>query len=139
MKIRIIDETAKNFAKRAFYLAWQCCGGPMGMGIFQDNPGASEDDIWKNVSTAGDYPINTNGERLYGDYVFGRMMKWGCELNDNNELEVRDGEFRPDYQGFARIYPDNQALFKDVAASLQCKFEIIPPPPPQDRRTDDEV
>lgn len=126
MKIKINGDKEK-FAKRLFYLAWQGCGGPLGMGILQNRPNANENDVFNNVLTAGDYACNFRGLReVYGDYVFGRMMKFGFELCDEQDvLEFRDGEFRRDYQGFSRVYPNLQSLLNATAESVGLTYEVV--------------
>jgi hypothetical protein len=89
--VRIETNEPVKVAKRAMWLAWQACGGPIGMGVFQDNPGATEEAVWNNVSVRGDYAYapepgvkekDGKGE-AYADYTFGRMMKlrlrWDAE------------------------------------------------------------
>lgn len=44
MIINTTPYTGEQVAKRIFWLAWQACGGPFGMGILQNHPGANEDD-----------------------------------------------------------------------------------------------
>lgn len=117
------DSTA--FAKRLFYLAWQACGRPMGMGVFRDRPQATEDEVFNNVLTAGDYACNMrSGSSVYGDYVFGRMMKFGFDTEDG-VLIFRDDAFRPDYQGFARTYPNSAALIDATCKSLGVEVELV--------------
>ena len=92
MKIKVNGTvTAEQFAKRAFYLAWQACGGPMGMGVFRDHgPGMTEEQVVSRAVNAGDYggPLpgvtNRAGE-IYGDYVFGRMSRWKKTKWSNHE------------------------------------------------------
>ena len=82
--MRIQTKNPEAAVKRAFWLAWQACGGPLGMGVFQDHPDATEDDVWQNVGCQADYPGSTRESRpgeAYGDYVFGRMMKLSIDWN----------------------------------------------------------
>ena len=101
MKIKV--ENPHEFTKRMFYLLWRACGSPFGMGVLQDYAGATEEDVFENVQTRGDYPghPNRNSKELYGDYVFGRMMKWGCSVENDGVNEIYDREFQPDYQGYS--------------------------------------
>ena len=129
MKLKITGATPEQFAKRAFFLLWQACGGPLGMGVFQDRPNADEDKVWNNVMNAGDYSFGAakslNAPKSgspYGDYVFGRMMKWGLQY-DENTVTINDRDYRPDYQGWSRQYKDNDAIVKAVCASLNCTTE----------------
>jgi len=127
VKITVDGTTMEAFAKRAMFLAWQACGGPLGMGVFQDHPGADEDAVWANIMRAGDCPGGTNLEgfrrsgEAYADYVFGRMMKFSLSFKDDG-LETRDGDWRPDYQAFCHKYPDPTALFNATAESLGCSW-----------------
>jgi len=98
--------------RRIFFLAWQNCGGPLGMGFLQDRPGATENDVWNNVQKRGDYPdlasISAVKQKdgkgsIHADYVFGRMMKLNVDFNFNDlTITMRDDEPRPDYQGWAK-------------------------------------
>lgn len=120
-------EEAVSLAKRMFFLAYEACGGPVGMGFFQAREGITEEQVWQNVCIEGDYTANfrgSNEKRPYGDYVFGRMMKWGCNLNDAT-AEVRQEKFRPDYQGFSRIYRTPEDLVSAAIASLNIQPQII--------------
>lgn len=124
MKIQVNNPEA--VVKEMFWLAWTACGGPVGMGVLQDRPGITKEDVWVNVNTGkygGDYPsgegiITPNANRpgrVTGDYVFGRMMKLRVEW-DTESITVSDCNPHPDYQSWCRIYPTYQAL---VAAAVQ--------------------
>lgn len=109
--------------KRAFWLAWQACGGPLGAGFLQDNPRATEDDVWDNVRSAGDYPggkaimsVGAPGE-AYGDYVFGRMMKLFLKWDADGVEFSGDGP-RLDYQSWATVYPSYTQLVEAAVKSL---------------------
>lgn len=104
--------TGEQIAKRYFFLAYKA-SNVGGLGILQARENVEEDDIWKNVTRAGDYPGNSNRNECiapYADYVFGRMMKVGCKVLENG-IEVREGSGRLDYQSWAFKYP----TFKDLA------------------------
>ena len=115
MLVKVDDPN--EFVKRMFFLLWQACGGPSGMGVFQDTPEATEDEVFENVKTAGDYPAKWT-KKLYGDYVFGRMMKWGCDIRKDGKIEIKDREYSSDYQGFSKVYGDNKAIVNAAAKSL---------------------
>lgn len=125
MKLTVSDSSkTKDVVKRAFYLAWVACGGPLGLGFLQNKPGASEDDVWKNVCTDGDYAGNLRGNKVedgkgevYGDYVFGRMMKTGIKW-DGDAITVRDETPRHDYQAWCRKYPTYDAIVREAATQL---------------------
>lgn len=120
MKIKIIGITGQQFAKRAFFLLWQACGGPQGMGFFKDRPSATEDDVFNNVANCGDYPggnqfgrneVNEAAGRgdLYGDYVFGRMMKFGMSWH-GDVVNIEDGPYQRDYQDWSGKYPTAKSI-----------------------------
>ena len=105
MKFKIEGVTGEEFASRLFYVAWQRCGGPLGMGVFQDRgPGMTEEQVVANVKCDGDYPAGFSRSKpgaWYGDYVFGRMMKTGVAF-DGNVIDVTPDKPRDDYQGWSR-------------------------------------
>lgn len=112
--------------KRAFFLAYQAAGGPVGMGWLQAVADATEDDVWANVRSAGDYPggakamgANKPGD-AYGDYVFGRMMKLGLKWTDR-AVCFQTGKPRHDYQAWCRAYPTYEALVKAAAESVSAQ------------------
>ena len=129
MKIKLANPNdIEKFLSRLFFLAWQGCGGPIGMGIFQNRPSATEAEVFRNVLTSGDYPSgafarNQDGG-VYGDYVFGRMMKFGANVS-GEIISFTDSPFRADYQGFARKYPNVKCLIDATALSLGLKVEQI--------------
>ena len=107
-----------ELAKEIFWLAWQACGGPVGMGFLQDRSGVTRDDVWNNISSAGDYPMNHNPpNKPYGDYVFGRMMKLGLKLRSDG-IEISDLEPRSDYQGWCIVYKTYQDLVNTALVNL---------------------
>ena len=115
-------EEAMNVVKRMVFLAYVACGGPQGMGFLQAVNNADEERVWKNAYNAEDYPakFGRQDNEVYGDYVFGRMMKWGCKWSGNT-INVPDREFRSDYQSFCRTYPNNKALVTAALDSLNIK------------------
>ena len=116
----IIGASGETVAKRAFWLAWQACGGPLGAGFLQDNPSATEEDVWANARTAGDYsgmPMRKDSG-VYGDYVFGRMMKLGIGFSGDTITVDPPGEPDPDYQGWCIKYPTYESLIEAAAADL---------------------
>lgn len=100
--------------KEAFWLAWNACGGPIGMGILQNRPNATRSDIWEHVTgqKAGDYVL-PKGEKYspYADYLFGRMMKIGFTIHDDG-IEIRNNDPTPDYQGWCSKFPTTLDLLK---------------------------
>lgn len=120
--------TSVQIVKRMVFLAYQACGGAVGMGFLQEmrlgGKSAEEEQVWKCAYDSEDYPMNRRmlqgmkDEEVYCDYVFGRMMKWGCKWNDHNII-FSNRQFRPDYQGFCLTYPTDEALYEAAVASLQ--------------------
>lgn len=117
MKVDCVNSQA--VAKRMFWLAWQACGGPLGMGVLQDNPGADEAAVWTNVQDRGDYPMKLGDKpgHAYGDYVFGRMMKLGVDYGDGF-VGLPESKPHPEYQAWCRKYSDYKSLFDAAVASL---------------------
>jgi hypothetical protein len=117
--------TREQLLRRTFFMLYTACGGPLGMGFLQAKDSATEDDVWNNVARAGDYPGDRGAKQfargaIYGDYVFGRMMKWGVDLSsDKKSFTVRDAPFNPEYQGFARTYPNQKAIFDAAMKELE--------------------
>lgn len=108
----------ETVAKRMMWLAWQAVGGPFGMGVLRDNPGAGEDQVWANVVTSGDYACSQNkpGD-VHADYVFGRMMKLSVKWGDDF-VEVPTYAPTRDYQAWCHKYPTYEALAQAAVASL---------------------
>ena len=127
MEIKVKGQKPETFIKRTFWLAWRACGGTTGMGFLQDMPGATEEDVWKNVANNGDYAFNPrkSGVSFYGDYVFGRMMKFGMEILPNGIVRVDDGPYRGDYQSFTKKYKSSKELLDAVAKDLNCTYEKV--------------
>jgi hypothetical protein len=127
MKIQLAsNENATRLAKRMMFLAYEACGGPMGMGFLQARSNVTEEQVWNNVVNNGDYPggpVNRGG-RIYGDYVFGRMMKFGVEIVDNT-VSFRTDDLRPDYHAFSGTYRNGEKLAKAALSSLNLTVEAV--------------
>ena len=93
------NEEALEITKEAMWLAWKA-SQIVGMGIFQDNPTATKDDIVR---------VTHRGNEVHADYVFGRMMKTRFRVRDG-VLSSNDYPPRPDYQSWALNYPTFEAL-----------------------------
>ena len=113
-----------DIVRRMVFLAYNACGGASGMGIFQEmrlgGQKAEEDQVWQCAYRREDYPggrRDTDTNEIYCDYVFGRMMKWGCRWDDKS-ITLSNGQYRSDYQGFSGTYPDDQSLAKAAIQSL---------------------
>ena len=124
MKVTITGATTEQFVKRAFFLAWQACGGAVGMGVFQDHGPQDENAVWDRVIGGQDYAVSPSKSEQspYADYVFGRMMKFGCDFNENG-ADFYTESFRSDYQGFARKYKRLVDLLDATAKSLGCEYK----------------
>jgi len=118
MKIITNDPTA--LAKRAFWLAWQACLKPTGMGVLQDTPLASEEDVWSRVTGGGDngLPRGSRFHELYADYIFGRMMKCDLAITEDG-VEIPTTKPRHDYQGWCWAYETYENLIQAAAKSLE--------------------
>lgn len=98
-----------------FWLAWQACGGPTGMGVLQNFSGATKEHVFANVQNSGDYAMrHERPGQIYADYVFGRMMKVGVEFKRVTdayvEIGVPDRPPRHDYQAWCGKYATYDAL-----------------------------
>jgi hypothetical protein len=72
----------------------------------------------------GETPINApKTGQPYADYVFGRMMKFGLEF-DNDTLTIRDKQYTVDYQSWCRRYPIIDKALTEVAESLNCTYKV---------------
>jgi hypothetical protein len=105
-----------SVAEEMFWLAWNACGGPLGMGVFQNKPGATKAEVLDNIYRRGDY-LNAEGT-AYADYVFGRMMKLGIKVTPDF-IEVNDSKPTWDYQAWCTMYPDYESLFNAAVQSLE--------------------
>lgn len=108
--------------KRMFWLAWNACGGPTGMGVFQDRGKVGEDQVFENVSSSGDYAckLDSRPNQCYGDYVFGRMMKLSVDFSEKEKtVSVTDREPRSDYQAWCRRYSSYQILLETATQELK--------------------
>lgn len=121
MKIfKIAGVSGEQMAKRMMKLAWDACGGPTGMGVLKDRGQVSEDAVWKNVCSQGDYAGARHKEpngSAYADPVFGRMMKLNIYF-DANGVKGDGTPYRRDYQAFAMKYKQIDDLVIAAAESL---------------------
>lgn len=122
MMMKTGELTGEQVAKEMVWLAWQACGGPLGLGVLQNRPDATKDDVWKNATRAGDYSGSRfkrgSAGEVCADYVFGRMMKLYFRYGDN-WVEIRDAEPRPDYQAWCSKYASYEELVG--AALFECE------------------
>jgi hypothetical protein len=131
MKIKPIGVTTEQFVKRAFALVYKACDPAMGWGLLQagrveGKADLPEDVIWKCVYNQEDYPGATHNHPgdVYGDYVFGRMMKWGVRF-DSETIDGYKSHFNREYESFCDIYPDNKAIFDATAKDLGCTYVVV--------------
>ena len=132
MRIETGEGRGLDIAREMMWLAWQACGGPVGMGAFQNRPGATRDDVWKQAIGGRDYPGGikaADGPGIAtGDYVFGRMMKIHFTF-DADSVTVPDGAQQPDYQAWCTTYATYDDLAKAAIESLDHpKAEPLPEP-----------
>lgn len=111
-------EEALAVAKEALWLAWNAVGGAGGMGIFQNKPGATKEEVWTQAYDQLDYSTrHGDAGDVHADYVFGRMMKLNFRI-DANKLEISENECRRDYQAWCGKYPTYAALFDAATESM---------------------
>lgn len=126
-----IPENVKtvDVVKRAMFLAYEACGGPLGMGVFQARNGVTEDDVWKNVTTNGDYAGNFAPKvceehgAAKGDYVFGRMMKLSCNW-EGSDLTYSKNNPTLDYQGWCHKYKTYDKLFSTALEQVTSEVSV---------------
>ena len=92
-------------AKRAFFLAYQA-SHCVGLGFLQAKQSVTEAEITSHGKTS-----------LYGDYVFGRMMKLSLSW-DNDAVIVPDSVPHPEYQSWCSVYPTYASLIDAATRSL---------------------
>lgn len=128
MKVKINEEhvTTEVFAKRLFYNLW-LVSSVAGMGVFQDRGVVPQEVVIERAINDTEYsgtrPL-PNG-KLYGDYIFGRMMKTGFEWNEK-EISIPDSYQKPrlNYQSWARQYPTIEKAVMTTADDLGCTVTI---------------
>jgi len=112
----------KELASRILWLAWQAVNAPSGMGILQDYPDASEEEVLQGTLNAHDYD-NFHAKQcsitdIYADYVFGRRMKLSFKIEKDTFIFPDEGcQF--DYQAWATLYPTYTDLFNAAEDSLK--------------------
>jgi len=111
-------DNPQQLAKRMLFLAYEASGEPLGMGVFQARDGVTEENVWENCNTSGDYPGHYTPEGMVrGDYVFGRMMKIRIVF-DEKGLQLSENKLQWDYQAWSTKYKSYEALAKAAEASL---------------------
>jgi len=123
MKFKAEGFSGEQLAKRIFFLAYEACGGPRGMRVFQAD--VNEEMVWNNVRGQGDYPMSFDRPgHPYGDYVFGRMMKLGFAVYSDSVEMLDDHIPLEDYQSWCVKYPTSEDLAKAAIESL-CKSSAV--------------
>lgn len=128
---KVIDvEYPLETAREAFWLAYKSAGAASGMGMLQARDNVNRENVFENVKNEGDYPgepIRSGDGELYGDYVFGRMLKLRLEIKGEG-VEVPTTEVDPRYQGWARKYESYeeliQAAVENVAEMDESEIEM---------------
>ena len=121
--------------KKAFYLAWIACEKTEGMGELQDQPDATEDEVWAQICTFGDHPgraeIDGGTEYLLGeyhaDYVFGRRLKLLLFVAGDTIkcLDYPPEVFISDLPAYSETYPTAQSLIEHSGALIGAKIECV--------------
>ena len=113
---------SQQVAKEALWLAWNACKYPIGMGVFQDKPSATKEDVIDNILNDGDYPsskrFSNSRSKINADYVFGRMTKLGCSPAKDG-IQYPDDDLDAGYQSWCWVYPTYDVLFKAAVDVLE--------------------
>ncbi len=121
MKIKLDSAAqAMSVVKRMVFLAYNASRGYRTIQIARlGGKFTGEEQVWKCAYDKEDYPLRVGVEEneVHCDYVFGRMMKWGCKW-EGNIVTINDREFSPDHQSFCFVYPNNKALAAAALVSL---------------------
>jgi hypothetical protein len=120
------NESALTLAKRILFLAYEA-SSVFGMGAFQARDAITEDEVWANTVTKGDYGgFPANDEDIYADYVFGRMMKLSFHIKDNTISYDGIDKTKLDYQSWGAKYKTYTKLFQAAIKSLNMTVPINP-------------
>lgn len=123
--MKFVCDNPTEVAKEMFWLAFQACEHPLGMGWLQDKPEATKEDVWNNVSGGkSDYAISfATKMRPSGDYVFGRMMKLHLEIESDGVI-FSDGTPRRDYQSWCWDYPTYLELAIAAEDAIEARSKV---------------
>jgi hypothetical protein len=114
--------TGISVVKRAVFLAYEA-SLVLGTSVMCAPGGQTEEDVWNNICSAGDYPpgmtskVRNKKGNVYVDYVFGRMMKLGFRW-DETMVEIKENVLKKDYQPWCETYPTFQHLIDAAIKSL---------------------
>jgi len=118
-------QTLVPILKEIFWLAWQACGAPEGMGFLQDRPNATKEEVWATVMAGGHdasrmfQVLPQQGGEFDADYIFGRMMKLHVEVKPGGEIVMPLGHPSPDYQSWAVRYKSYSDLLAAAINNLE--------------------
>lgn len=124
MKYKVTG-SVEELCKSYFFLAYKA-SNVFGMGLFQARDGATKEQVWRNVSTMGDYPtlLRVKRDEPYGDYVFGRMLKLGIRIEGDCVL-VPAMKPRLDYQSWCCKYKTYEDLILEAAIDAGVEIEEV--------------
>jgi hypothetical protein len=120
-----------RFISRAFFLAYQA-SRPIGMGLLQAaklaGP-ATEDQVFENIKSSGDYAANLNpsadANEFYAGYVFGRPLKLRISI-EGDRITIDQGLLNPDEpDDFPDFFQPESSLISATAESLGVEFEVV--------------
>lgn len=115
---KMTEITPETIAKRAAFLAYNA-SIVVGMGILQARDNVTEDEVWAEVTYR-----NEGKNQIYGDYVFGKMMKFSLTW-DEKEVKAHDHALRSDYQSWSIGYKTYKDLVQAAIQSLQEQKENV--------------
>lgn len=120
-------ESAQTLAKRILFLAYEA-SRVFGMGSFQARDNVTEEQVWTNTVTKGDYfgVRESNTNVIHADYVFGRMMKLSFHIKDNTIIYNGIDKTKLDYQSWSAKYKTYTKLFQAALKSLNMTVSINP-------------
>lgn len=120
MKIAVFDPSkVVDVVRRGFFLAYKA-SVPVGLGHLHERDNTTESEVWDCVKSEMCCPS--------ADYVFGRMMKIGCEYDPAaGTIEVMDRQPRGDYQSWCVKYPTFAAPFEEAAKQLGTATKVVEP------------
>lgn len=117
---------AQTLAKRILFLAYEA-SSVFGMGAFQARDNVTEEQVWVNTVTKGDYGgFGADSKDIHADYVFGRMMKLSFHIKDNTIIYDGNDKTKLDYQSWGAKYKTYTKLFQAAIKSFSMNVLINP-------------
>ena len=112
--MRIAVDNAEEVVKEMMWTAWRA-SSVFGMGIMQDKPNATKEEVWARIKGGGhdDSITPSKPNEAHADYVFGRMMKLYLTYGERY-IDLPEAEPRTDYQSWGNLYHTYQALLETV-------------------------